>query len=60
MIGHYKELLRRKSISIQELNKLVALTDEVAPHYALARYRDPRRLITPREIYKLDDAKKTV
>lgn len=58
--GQYEELLRRKSIPIQGLNKLIALADEAAPHHALARYGDPGRMVTPRGIYKLEDAKKLV
>lgn len=60
IIAQYWELLRRRSIPTQELNRLATLADEVAPHQALARYGDPRRMATPKEIYKFDDAKKLI
>lgn len=57
IIGQHEELIRR-SVPIQELKKLASLADEVAPHHALARYGNLGMMRTPREIYKLDDAKK--
>lgn len=60
MTGQYEELLRRKSISIQELNKLAALADKAAPYHTLTRYGDPKRMVTPKGIYKIEDAKRLV
>lgn len=60
IIKQHGDLLKKVRSLEAKLNTLATLTDEAAPHHALASYGDVRRMVTPKEIYKPEEVRELV
>jgi hypothetical protein len=60
IIKQYDDHLKKVESLEAKLNALATLTDEAAPHHALASYGDVSRMITPKEIYKPEETRELV
>ena len=60
IIKQHEDNFRKVESMEAKLNTLATLADEAAPHHALASYGDVSRMITPKEIYKSEEARELV